>query len=120
VFSLLRVDTDEGIHGWGEAYVLRGKERVVEEYIKSIAPHLIGRSPFNIKHTGEALFADYVIRRGSYDFHAAWSAIEIALWDIVGKYAGLPIYNLLGGASRERIRVYANGWWSGIKSLLWK
>ena len=73
-------------------------------------PQLIGRSPFNIRHTGQVLFDDFVIRRSSIGFFSAWSAIEIALWDIVGKIAGLPLYNLLGGASRERVRVYANGW----------
>src|SRR5687768_6577598 len=75
-----------------------------------MAPHLIGRSPFSIRHTGQVLFDDLVIRRSSLGFLSAWSAIEIALWDIVGKCAGLPLYNLLGGASRERVRVYANGW----------
>jgi galactonate dehydratase len=111
-----RVDTDEGIHGWGEAYVVQGKEKVVEDYIEGMAPYLIGRSPFNIKHTGQALFNDFVIRRSGCDFFSAWSAIEIALWDIIGKYAGLPIYNLMGGASRERIRVYANGWWQNVET----
>ena len=44
---------------------------------------------------------------------AAWSAVEIASWDILGKRAGLPVYNLIGGASRERVRIYANGWSRG-------
>ena len=59
------------------------------------------------------MFEDFAIRRGSLDLMSAWSAIEIASWDIVGKRAGLPLYNLLGGASRERVRVYANGWSGG-------
>src|SRR5258708_13539035 len=56
------------------------------------------------------MFEDFAIRRGSMELLSAWSAIEIASWDIIGKIAGLPVYNLLGGASRERVRVYANGW----------
>ena len=44
---------------------------------------------------------------------SAWSAVEIASWDIIGKCAGLPVYNLIGGASRERVRIYANGWSRG-------
>jgi len=71
---------------------------------------VIGRSVFNIRHTGQIMFEDFAIRRGSMELLSAWSAIEIASWDIIGKRAGLPVYNLLGGASRERVRIYANGW----------
>ncbi len=106
-----RVETDEGIYGWGESYVVQGKELAVAEYIKAMAPYMIGRSPFNIKHTGNAMYNDFAIRRNTADFLSAWSGIEIALWDIVGKAAGQPVYNLLGGASRSKIRVYANGWY---------
>jgi galactonate dehydratase len=105
-----RIETDDGLHGWGEAYVTAEKEKAVDEYLRAMAAHLIGRSPFSIRHTGQVMFDDFVIRRSSLGFLSAWSAIEIALWDIVGKCAGLPLYNLLGGASRERVRVYANGW----------
>ncbi len=112
-----RVDTDEGTYGWGEAYVGQGKEAAVETYIKAMAPYLIGRSPFNIRHTGQVMFDDFAIRRSSIDFFCAWSAIEIALWDIVGKKANQPIYNLLGGPSREKVRVYANGWWFGANTI---
>ncbi|HTJ56478.1 MAG TPA: mandelate racemase/muconate lactonizing enzyme family protein [Devosiaceae bacterium] len=105
-----RIETDSGIHGWGEAYVTAEKEKAVDEYLRAMAPYLIGRSPFNIRHTGQVLFDDFVIRRSSLGFLSAWSAIEMAMWDIVGKQAGLPLHDLLGGASRERVRVYANGW----------
>jgi galactonate dehydratase len=106
-----RVETDDGVYGWGEGYVSQGKESAVADYVSAMAPYMMGRSPFNIKHTGKAMFNDFVIRRSSGDFYAAWSSIEIALWDIVGKITGQPIYNLLGGRSRERVRVYANGWY---------
>jgi galactonate dehydratase len=112
-----RVDTDEGLHGWGEAYVGPGKEKAVEAYINSMALHVIGRSPFNIKHTGRIMYDDFVTKRGTPDMYAAWSAIEIALWDIVGKKLGEPVYNLLGGRSREKIRLYANGWRRGAKTI---
>jgi galactonate dehydratase len=78
-----------------------------------MAPHVIGRSAFNIRHTGQVIFDDFAIRRISLELMAAWSAIEIASWDILGKRSGLPVYNLIGGASRERVRVYANGWSRG-------
>lgn len=114
---LCRVDTDEGVYGWGEAYVVQGKEKAVQIYIEAMAPYMIGRSPFEIKHSATAMFDDFAIRRSSCDFFAAWSAIEIAMWDIMGKVCGQPVYNLLGGPCREKIRVYANGWWGGAKNI---
>ena len=114
---LCRVETDDGIYGWGEAYVVQGKEKATEAYLLGMIPYLVGRSPFDIRHSGHAMFDDYAIRRGSCDFYSAWSAIEIALWDIVGKACGQPVYNLLGGRCRERVRVYANGWWGGSASI---
>ena len=108
-----RVETEDGLYGWGEAYVTQGKEKVVAECIQAMAPHVIGRSAFNIRHTGQVMYEDFAIKRGSPELSAAWSAVEIASWDILGKRAGLPVYNLIGGASRERVRVYANGWSRG-------
>src|SRR5439155_12357031 len=108
-----RVETEDGLYGWGEAYVTQGKEKVVAECIQAMAPHVIGRSAFNIRHTGQVMYEDFAIKRGSPELLAAWSAVEIASWDILGKRAGLPVYNLIGGASRERVRVYANGWSRG-------
>ncbi|MBN9062629.1 MAG: mandelate racemase/muconate lactonizing enzyme family protein [Rhizobiales bacterium] len=112
-----RIETDDGLYGWGESYVGVKKEKIVEGYIKAMAPYMIGRSPFNIRHAAQIMFDDFAIRRSSVDFLCAWSAIEIAMWDIVGKKAGLPLYNILGGASREKVRVYANGWWYGVTSI---
>ena len=112
-----RVETEDGLHGWGEAYVTPGKEPVIEQCLQAMAKHVIGRSPFNIRHTAQIMFEDFAIRRASLDLMSAWSAIEIAMWDIVAKHAGLPLYNLLGGASRERVRVYANGWSNGSEPI---
>ncbi len=114
---LVRVDTDEGVYGWGECYTSLRKERVVETYIREMSPYVVGRDPFNIRHTWRVLFDDFAIRRSSLDLACAWSGIEIALWDIIGKVANLPVYKLLGGANREKVRVYANGWYEGTKSL---
>jgi galactonate dehydratase len=108
-----RVETEDGLYGWGEAYVTRGKERVIEMCIEAMTPYVVGRSAYSIRHTGQVLFDDFAIRRNSMELLSAWSAIEIALWDILGKRTGQPVYNLLGGRSRERVRVYANGWSHG-------
>jgi galactonate dehydratase len=110
---LCRVEGEDGLYGWGESYVTHGREKVAQEVLAAMTPHVIGRDVFNIRHTGRVMFDDFAIRRGSMELLAAWSAIEIASWDIVGKRAGLPLYNLLGGASRERVRIYANGWSRG-------
>src|SRR3984885_9942597 len=112
-----RVETDTGLHGWGEAYVTPRKEQAIELCLRAMAKYVLGRSPFNIRHTGQLMFEDFAMRRASLDLLSAWSAIEIALWDIVAKHAKLPLYNLLGGASRERVKVYANGWCSGAESI---
>ncbi len=108
-----RVETTDGVYGWGEAYVGKGKEKVVQTYIEAITPTILGESVFEIKHLGTATFDDFQIRRSAVDFFSAWSAIEIALWDIVGKICGQPVYNLLGGKYRDKVRLYANGWWFG-------
>jgi galactonate dehydratase len=105
-----RVETESGLYGWGEAYVTAGRETVVAECVKSMAPHIIGRSVFNPRHTGRMIFDDFAIRRSSLELAAAWSAIEIASFDIIGKHTGLPVYNLIGGRCRESVRIYANGW----------
>ena len=93
-----RVETEDGTHGWGEAYVTAGKETVIAECVRAMAPYVIGRGVFNIRHTGQVMFEDFAIRRGSMELLSAWSAIEIASWDIIGKICGQPVYNLLGGA----------------------
>lgn len=108
-----RVETEDGIHGWGEAYVTRGKEKVIDECLRCMAEYVVGRSSFEIRHTAQVLFDDFAIRRNSMELLSAWSAIEIALWDILGKRCGQPVYNLIGGRSRAQVRVYANGWAGG-------
>src|SRR6266850_841871 len=76
-----RVETEDGTYGWGEGYVTAGKENVIAECVRAMAPHVIGRSVFNIRHTGQVMFEDFAIRRGSMELLSAWSAIEIASWD---------------------------------------
>ncbi len=112
-----RVETEGGLHGWGEAYVTPGKEKPVAEILAAMAGVVIGRGAFQIRHTAQVIFEDFAMRRASLELGSAWSAIEIALWDIVAKQAGMPLYNLLGGASRAAVKVYANGWSSGTEPI---
>lgn len=109
----VKVETDEGIHGWGEAYTQADRDRAIETHVLQMKRYLVGRSPFNIKHFTHVMYHDYAGKRGAMEFYCALSGIEQALWDIAGKATGQPVYNLLGGACRGRIRVYANGWGGG-------
>lgn len=111
----VKVETDAGIHGWGEAYSQYDRDTAVMAQLQALGPYLVGRSPFDIKHFTQFAFDDYAARRGSVELFCAISGIEQAMWDIVGKATQQPVYNLLGGKYREKIRVYANGWSYGMK-----
>jgi galactonate dehydratase len=106
----VKLETDEGLVGWGEAYTQQDRDEAMLAHLKEMGRHLIGRSPFAIKHFSSVMHLDYALRRPAMDYWSALSAIEQAMWDIVGKACGQPVYNLLGGPCRQRIRVYANGW----------
>ncbi len=93
--GVVEIVTDAGIAGWGEG--LHAPNR------SAIASRLIGRDPFDVEVIWHDLYA-----RGWGDI-AAMSAVDIALWDILGKALDVPIYRLLGGAFRERIPAYASG-----------
>lgn len=112
----VRVDTDEGISGWGESYTQADRDTAIEEHIKHMTRYLVGRSPFNIKHFTQAMYDDFAARRGALDSYSAVSGLEQALWDIAGKKLNTPVYNLLGGACRDKIKVYANGWRGNAKT----
>ena len=106
----VKLETDSGIVGWGEAYTQADRDRAILAHVEEMGRHLVGRSPFAIKHFTSVLYLDYALRRPAMEFWSAQSALEQALWDVVGKQCGQPVYNLLGGPCRDRIRVYANGW----------
>jgi galactonate dehydratase len=106
----VKVETDAGIHGWGECYTQADRDRAIEVYVQQLARYLVGRDPHQIKQFTFSAYHDFAGKRGAMDLYCAISGLEQALWDIVGKALNTPIYNLLGGACREKIRVYANGW----------
>ena len=99
----LRVHTDEGVSGLGEtSYAAQSVETYLHE---SVAPRVLGRDPLEIEALSRSLVG-YLGWRGSGVETRAASAFDIALWDIFGKVTGQPLYQLLGGASRERVRTY--------------
>ena len=111
---LLQVQTDEGIVGVGEA-TLEGRERAVLGAIADIAESVIGRDPTRISHTMYESVRDGYWRGGPVVM-TALSAIEMALWDISARALDVPVHRLLGGQTRDRVRAYANGWFSGAAS----
>jgi len=112
----VKVDTDAGISGWGECYTQSDRDLSIVAHVQQLGRYLIGRDPANIKHFTFMAYHDFAGKRGAMDFYSALSGLEQALWDIAGKHYGTPVYNLLGGACRDRIRVYANGWSGGAKT----
>ena len=113
---LCKITSTDGVYGWGEAYVQPRKEMIPKMLIDLVAPSLIGRSVFEIRHIRDGILKDFNIKRTSIEIMSAISAIEIAMWDIAGKYANQPVVNLLGGPYRSAVRCYANGWWKGNPS----
>ncbi|GAB4283821.1 MAG: mandelate racemase/muconate lactonizing enzyme family protein [Roseovarius sp.] len=107
---LVKVETDAGICGWGEAYALHDRERSTAALVDELARYADGMDPFRIKYFTTVAYEHFSEFQGGMDFFAAVSGIEIALWDIVGKALETPVRNLLGGPCRDRIAVYANCW----------
>ena len=99
-----KVYTDQGITGLGEGSVT-SKEATVAQAIMEHERYLVGKDPTDIELHWQAMFR-YPRWRGGPILNSAISAVEIALWDIVGQALGVPIYKLLGGAARQRIRMY--------------
>ncbi len=109
-FVTLKIETDEGIYGLGDA-TLNGRELSVASYLTDhVIPCLIGRDAHRIEDIWQYLYKGAYWRRGPVTMTAI-AAVDMALWDIKGKVAGLPVYQLLGGASRDGVMVYghANG-----------
>lgn len=113
---LVRVETREGVVGWGEAYTQYDRDSVIARMLEELGRYLVGRNIFGIKNFAQIAFDDFAQRRGSLELYSALSAIEQAMWDAVGRTMGQPVYNLLGGHVRERLRVYANGWSYGLSN----
>ncbi len=109
-FVTLKIETDQGLTGLGDAS-LNGRELAVASYLSDhVIPCLIGRDAHQIEDIWQYLYRGAYWRRGPVTMSAI-AAVDTALWDLKAKAAGLPLYQLLGGASRERVLVYghANG-----------
>lgn len=123
---LVRINTDEGICGWGEAGLAYGKGwRAGLGMIQDFAEQIIGMNPMHIEEIWETIFRKtFWGMGGGTVVSAAMSAIDIALLDLKGKALGVPVYELLGGKTNDNLRVYASqiqfNWGSDIKNRNWK
>src|SRR5689334_18710765 len=106
-FVTLRITTEAGVSGVGDA-TLNGRELSVASYLQDhVGPLLIGRDADRIEDTWQYLYRGAYWRRGPVTM-AAIAAVDMALWDIKGKTAGMPLYQLLGGASRDGLLAYGH------------
>lgn len=101
----LEIITDEGLSGWGEP-VIEGRADTVATAVKELSRYLIGNNPLNIEDIWQAMYRTGFYRGGP-EVMSAISGIDQALWDIKGKYYTAPIYELLGGKCRDKLRVYS-------------
>ncbi|WP_018013355.1 D-mannonate dehydratase ManD [Teredinibacter turnerae] len=116
-FVTLKITTDEGVYGVGDA-TLNGREKAVVSYLEDyLCPSLIGRDPQQIEDIWHFFYRGAYWRRGPVGMSAI-AAIDTALWDIKAKVANMPLYQLLGGRSRDRIMVYTHANGNDIESTL--
>ena len=107
----VRVDTDEGLCGWGEGS-LHGALESVEAAIREMAPQLVGQDPAGPERHWHRLYHAWRWRGGA-TFQTALAALDLALWDLEGKRLGVPVARLLGGPLRTELRAYASHWLQG-------
>src|SRR3984893_15968624 len=105
-WMFLKVHTNAGIIGYGEP-ITEGRALTCRETVKEIEPYLIGKDPRRVAHHCQAIYR-HAFYRGGPILTSALSGIDQALWDIKGKALGVPVYELLGGPTRQRVRVYAH------------
>lgn len=110
----VKVYTDEGIDGVGEA-TLEYKEKALLGAVEHIKEYLVGQNPLDIEKHWHSIYRDAYWRGGAV-LMSALSAVEMALWDILGKSLKVPVYQLLGGKVNDSVRIYVNGWFAGAKT----
>jgi mannonate dehydratase len=116
-FTILKLTTEGGLTGVGDA-TLNGRELAVAAYLEEhVCPLLIGRDASRIEDTWQYLYKGAYWRRGPVTM-AAIAAVDTALWDIKGKAAGMPVYQLLGGRSRDAVTVYGHANGAGVDDVV--
>ena len=113
-FVFVKVETDSGLHGWGDA-TLEYRELTVQAAIHDLESYLVGKDPHNIEAFRHDCYRDAYWRGGPV-LMSALAGVEMALWDIKGKALNVPVYQLLGGKVRDAVPVYVNGWFAPAKA----
>ncbi len=113
-WAFVKVETDEGLYGWGEAS-LGTNENALEGMIEDLKRHCIGRNPLEIEKFMFEVYRDMYWKGGPV-LTSAMSGIEIALWDIMGKFFNTPTYTFFGGKMRDKVKMYANAWFIGART----
>ncbi len=112
-WAFVKIYTDEGITGVGEG-TLEYKEKAFLGALEHIKEYLVGQDPRDIEKHWHTIYRDAYWRGGPV-LMSALSAVECALWDILGKSLNVPVYTLLGGKYHDKVRIYVNGWFAGAK-----
>ena len=113
-WAFIKVETDEGLYGWGEA-TLGTQEMALEGCVNDFKRLIVGRDAHEIERLLFEVYRDCYWKGGPV-MMSALSGIEIALWDIKGKFYNTPVYNLLGGKMRDRVKMYANAWFVNART----
>ena len=109
----VRLRTDNGLTGWGEATLVFADAAVLGA-LEDLREFVIGVDPLRIEDFWSRRFYRTIFH--GPPFYSALAGVEHALWDLAGKHLGVPVYRLLGGACRERVRLYANTWFLGART----
>ena len=109
--TFVRVITDEGVEGVGEVRMVNHTDALSGYLAEAVPRYVIGHDPANIEDLVQRMYRNDYARAGEIAMSAI-AVIEIACWDIMGQSLGKPVYQLLGGAVRDRIKAYANGWYT--------
>src|ERR1700676_94449 len=113
-YLFVRLTTDAGLTGIGEA-TLEWQEKTVETILHEwVEGRVIGRDAFDVEAVIGGMVRDQY--QGGSTVMTAISGVEIAMWDLIGKACGQPVYRLIGGRAHERVHAYANGWYGGCRT----
>ena len=114
-WTFVKVETDaDGLHGWGEAS-LGTQEMALTGCVEDLKRLLVGRDPREIEKMCFEVYRD-IYWKGGPVLMSALSGVEMACWDILGKWLKVPVYMLMGGKMRDRVRMYANAWFVGARA----
>lgn len=107
-YVLVRVETKDGVIGWGECHVSTFQVDDLVSMVQSLAPTLVNQPAEDVRALVDRTFSAFDQERPGFEAYSAFAGVEIALWDVLGKRLGSPVYELLGGSVRDSVSVYAN------------